>query len=1064
MTDQAPPTSTLQRLLADQQDLYDLADRLREINTRVDGKPLPPAQILNNLNENILVPFTGSSFTQTRNTSPSMAIAVTELGFELPRTADEVTALANTLEQQAGVHPLGNFGGGLSWPIPMSQQDQTKLFSFLYVEKENPLPGLPLPVDGKGTLAYLMSGSSVDQDDLKDPVKALQKLLDSPKAIALGQALQDRMEGVPTDTGIYDYLLTAIHLGLDPESIRTPGHNKIAGFDIAQPALWGRGPSTVIDFLSQHLIGKGRATADTAKLATRLLLARTAPQFLVKDIPDGVKTSTQAWANLTIATAAIEAQRPGATANMTFAQVMAYPQNAEASSPEVEKAKNNALVDWAIANGILTKAPGNNYTPAQINTVIRTFNTQQNKRLDASAALEAEIPSRKQMALEILRERFKEEIANAKLKTPPEDFEALFEKPILTSEAPRGKYERGVVFAMNTPVDIVMMDWADRRRLKSIDPTFPVEKLNTPGRFGIPDNFDQLALNVIRKKEEATKTVIRHMISQLPLEDRKNLQFGKIEFIQEGTRRAGQKGFLAPIEAEPQLLLKVEREGKTYAYEINFNENTIKQVPPNRTIKKQSWPSKRYIGNIKVTKEFKPKTMNVDNDDITKERPAGDKIPNSFDVSRTAKISRAFVEHLQFNEDALKEIARGETPEDTIRNRGEIAKNILLDLIPFRSAISNFIQGNLGEGLSDLILDAFSFLTAGAGAAGKLMKIGKSALSATAKGLKVARVIGVTTLKELNPLSGVGDLAAGGGRLLSKGAAALIENGKYAVNTLRGATGNYDLLKAASKNNGVVATGSYKVGDEFFEAGAVLDNGKWYAYNPVTGRAYGPPLPMFNAKSIAMGGEMQKFKLLDTGLGMSEDTTKRGLRLTLDAHGAMAPGGTSALMEVNKHFITPSELLDKLKASNIDLNQYKEIRLTMCNSGSGGERSFAAQLAKLTKKPTEGFLGKMHTSTEAEDVAAMMFKNGGVKQQEFIQNNVIGTKKTIDKFKLTGLTTDNRGIYTHHPDYNPIRFDAEGKMMAPKPLRPGYTAGKITLSKESAEKNDTDLSEYDDLT
>ncbi|WP_338493222.1 hypothetical protein [Pseudomonas trivialis] len=99
----------------------------------------------------------------------------------------------------------------------MSRTDQYRIAQFL-LSNDTGLPGLPLSTD-RGVLDYLLIGSSVTHDDLKGPATmAMQKLLDTPKALALGQALQAHLGGVASDTSIYDYILAAIHLRLDPES------------------------------------------------------------------------------------------------------------------------------------------------------------------------------------------------------------------------------------------------------------------------------------------------------------------------------------------------------------------------------------------------------------------------------------------------------------------------------------------------------------------------------------------------------------------------------------------------------------------------------------------------------------------------------------------------------------------------------------------------------------------------------------------------------------------------------------------------------------------------------
>ena len=389
--------------------------------------------------------------------------------------------------------------------------------------------------------------------------------------------------------------------------------------------------------------------------------------------------------------------------------------------------------------------------------------------------------------------------------------------------------------------------------------------------------------------------------------------------------------------------------------------------------------------------------------------------------------------------------------------------NFLLNLIPFRAAIVNLSNGRYGEAVGDLAFDIFGFLTLGAGKVAQASKALGKGLDLARTASKVIKFLGVSTLEALNPLPTalVGSLLTGSGKLLAKGA---IKSGELA-NMLRGASGSYDLLKAASKSQGVVAIGTYKIGEAAFEGSAVLRDGKWYAYNPVNGRPYGKPLAMFTPDSVAMGGNVEKFKMLATDAAFSVDTTKRGLRLTVDAHGAIPSGDTSALMQIDGAFITPNELLEKLKSKGVKLEEYAEIRLVMCNSGSGGTQSFAAQLSRLTKKPTEAFEGTVYTSKEVENIAAASYKIGGAKQQELIDEIVIGNKKTITKLQHTGMTDDGRFIYTQHPDYKPVNFDALGQPLPPKPPKAPYVPEPVVLNeRRGSQAPDINFDEYDDLT
>ncbi|MGF6094020.1 hypothetical protein [Pseudomonas sp. 18175] len=820
-----PPSAarSLRGLLADNDNLRLLASKLMALDSRVYGRPVPPGRVAYSLNANTMSPVKDSSYAAIQPSAVTLAAAISGLGFKLPTTIDEVVALKEELEQKASLHPLGDFGGGLSWPKPMSKHDQQSIVNYLDTQKPTAKPGEPT-----ATLAYLLSGSSVMPSDLQDPVGALQKLLDSPKARELGLALQTQLKGAPSPIGVYDYVLTALHLGLDPESLTTPVVGSVAGFELAKPEHWGKSPATVVENLSKHLVDKGRTTSDSAKLASHLLLARTAPQYLIEDIPASVTVGSLAWANLSIAAAAVEAERPGTVANMTFADVMSYAARNTPSPSAPETAKNAALVEWALANGLLTKSDAGTYTPAQINELRAAFTKRSNELISASQAMDNAILSRKDIALTRLKEIFG-------------DLGPLFEEKVLTSTDDRVndralRREDGTLIK-HSMLDIAMMDlgspWV---HYQSSDPRIPIDKVNnSQSDFGVSKSFETWFSTAMTHKRDAVTTTVQHLISQLPLEDRKNFEYGKITLYQQTSYALN--GFIGttPAPTDPELLVKIEREGQTQTYEINFNAGTIKHTPAYRAKERQS----REANWVYETKEFKPDSMKNDRSD---ERPSEGQALDSFNSLRSYRIGNALVEHLGLYDPSIKEAALGKTTLETSKDRYKPLNDFLLNLIPFRSAILNFQKGDIGAGLFDLTLDVFGFVTAGVAAGGKLLKIGSTALSTSTKALQAAKVIGAAALSGLNPLGGLDDLAKGGMQLLDVGAELAVRKARETINKLKGATGSYDLLKAANKEFGPTLIGTYKQGSNSVEGVAVLKNNKWYSYDPVLKRPYGPAI------------------------------------------------------------------------------------------------------------------------------------------------------------------------------------------------------------------------------
>ena len=228
---------------------------------------------------------------------------------------------------------------------------------------------------------------------------------------------------------------------------------------------------------------------------------------------------------------------------------------------------------------------------------------------------------------------------------------------------------------------------------------------------------------------------------------------------------------------------------------------------------------------------------------------------DSFASARTRAIADTFVKHLDLDNKDIKDQAKGLTTDEQRDKQVAQIVDVVLDVIPFRSAIVSFQKGNVGDGVFDLALDLFGFLTAGTGVVGKALKIGNTALSTATKAYKVAKVIGVATVGMLNPLDGVDGLALGATRLAGRGLKPIGAKVLQGLNKLRGASGSYDLLHAASKEHGLALIGTYKVAGVATEGVAVLKNDHWYKYDHVTNTLYGLPIEDFTPRGMLSGSE-----------------------------------------------------------------------------------------------------------------------------------------------------------------------------------------------------------------
>ncbi|WP_157832148.1 hypothetical protein [Pseudomonas sp. S09G 359] len=675
-------------------------------------------------------------------------------GLPLPKTLKALADLTEEMTRQAQVHPLGNFSGGLSWALPMPAQDQQRILALMQSNTSG-LPDLPLADDTKGALGYLLSGSTVLESDLKKPVVAMEKLLGSSKAQALGLAIQTRLGGAATDGNADDYVMTAIHLGLDPQPLAAPTGTSVAGFDLAHRRHWGQPASAVIADLAAHLIEQGRASTQTAYLGAYLLLARVAPHYLVKDIPPSVTNASVLWAQLAIAVARIEAQTPGRTLAMGYAEILLVAEALDNDAASQQTAQQ-ALRAWGVANGFLASTQSQP-SDDEMERVRLAYNNQLNALKNASTLLQTPIPSRETMALAELEAAF------------PELDTKLFKVRHL-QKASLKKGRPGVYPGMRSMLDIVMEGDSLRNQQHWItqDARIPIGKfcaLYEAGTLGVAGSFKTAYDAAIHAHEVGHQTAVHNLICTLPLDDRENLELGKLEFFQTHQYKIS-TDLLTPPTLRTRghtLEVKATRNGQVNVYTIDTRRGVIEKH--NSLIRRRTEP---YTASKLETREANilSRTALLEPDDAGQfqARAEGTAAPDSFNSRRSHAIADAFVKALDLkNADLLNE-ARGITSYDQDSARDEAVAEFFLNLIPLRSAIVNFQNGHIGQGLFDLALDAVGLVTLGAGKAAQAGKVLGKAVSSVGQAAKAARFVGASVIEAFNPLAGVGDLLLGGGR------------------------------------------------------------------------------------------------------------------------------------------------------------------------------------------------------------------------------------------------------------------------------------------------------------
>ncbi|MEN5150414.1 membrane-targeted effector domain-containing toxin [Pseudomonas orientalis] len=787
--------------------------------------------------------------------SVSLETFIGDNGFAIPTTRAALLSLAHTASARARQHPFGNVGGALSWPIPLSVEDQPTLraAAIEHLRRTNDEPESPT----LGVLDGLMRRQPLSVETLEDPVKTLETLVNSPGGQALGLAMQTEMNGIATETSVNDYTLAAINLALDPESITAPRRNRLAGFDLAQKSHWFQPPSTIVAALRQHLIDEQIISPALANTAEYVMLLRTAPQFLVKDIPAHVLYGSQAWANLCIATAAIEALAQGLAATMTFAEVMIM---ASTLNPAPAAAQAAAWVDWAVANNILEAKDDALYSQDEISRAQAAFTHQQAKLQEASALLDTPVPSREQMARELVKKTFGQTAAVD---------EKIYSRLSNSLPPKPGKPYSLLEIVMEG----VVMDgrWGVKKGASGVDIDTLVAFTKSPD-FNIPQAFDAAFANATVQHKTVKKISLLNALTQLPPEDKKNLSTGKLKYYQEKSYRVRRLPFIDPtlFHTSPKILVTAENGGKIAKYEFDTEKGVIHNIG-DRPVPR----APEYVADeVSKVEEFFPDidkgkvvdglqtfvsylpvnpllawvdTDSYKRDSLDEEQPGTASAPYMFTSPRSHHIAESMLAALDLDNPARRKAAAGTTSAERRAEQTGTLRNTFLDLIPLRSAIVNFSDANYSEGINDVAFDMFGFITAGVGAAAKAGKVLGTTASTVSKALKVTKIMIPPLLKELNPFNGACDLFLGAGKLAYEGASAARDG----LRTLRG-TADQPALVAASTRYDAAATGAANVAGTTVNASAVKHNEQWYAFDANRMQPYGPPLDDFRPTHTLM--------------------------------------------------------------------------------------------------------------------------------------------------------------------------------------------------------------------
>lgn len=746
-------------------------------------------------------------------------------GWDIPTTHAELQNLIKALLTPSPPRTEnGNFAGAQDWPLPLDDRTRLELLADVRKGAFGDIDISTFP----NVLEYLLDKNALPPSALANPRQLLDRLVASPAGVALGQAIQARFDSKSVTGTARDWLLAA--MSADPQHSPAGAKRQIAGFMLTDARNGGYTAADIVHALADHLVETQRSSSDEkAQLYAHLLLASQAPELLVKEIPDAVRFGTHSWVSFATAVARIEAKAPGATANMTYGQVMLAadiePISAEERLVEYQ-AQEKALKDWAVVNGM-----GFPETDDAMQAVRTAYDQQIGELRAASAAHATPMPDVRKKALEALTQAFPD--------MAPKRFE---EKCIQLNRQHLdfpGPYSLLDMYihdgARGTPgfYDGFTRDTADSANqwVSTSSDIDLAQMLPTLNRLpNVKNDFREAFPRYADGINKSVATQVKQLISTQSLAHRRNFEFGKItlakQVITEREAYSNAVKSRTTVNEGHSLLVKTELDGKINVYEIDIKQNKILHRDDLADL-----DTSKAEGYITYREVVPSGTYGAGITDATGDASA---IPKSFGSARTSYIADAMVKELNIN--GLKQAAQGWTTFDIEVPFYKKATEFMLNLIPLRSAINNFIEGNYGEGIIDLTMDAFGFAM-GLGAAAKGAKALQAGVSIATKVVHGAKIVGRAAISTLNPLDGVGNLL---GQTI-KGAA---KGSQYSYRWLRNSVGSYDLLKA-SKRFEASAMGTFKLQGVVMEGPAVLKGSKWHAFDTATGQPFGKALDEF---------------------------------------------------------------------------------------------------------------------------------------------------------------------------------------------------------------------------
>lgn len=580
--------------------------------------------------------------------------------------------------------------------------------------------------------------------------------------------------------------------------------NHIGGYNLYSASNTGKTLFEVRTELEQHLAREKKLPIEQAILVTHALLSTVAPEFLVKGA-DTVRVGSLPLVSLRVQTALVEMASQGSSRLMS-AEQLGSRAFLKPISPEHEQLEAmhcaGPIYDWAVAQGGVIDE--DDYSPTALNAALIAYN----ERVNDSELMAASLDN----ANSLLKART--QVGEQELeRVCPGQNEFFSKNTVLfnpsssvVNSIPLSNIANSVINVWKPNTNLLGLA-AGPCSIKDLylSGELTAENINTT-EWSFINPSDKTAFEALKRQLVKLKPIesvfllpvmqgitslenyqviaTKMLMSELPVEDRRRLEFGEVTIYGASTQEDDLSQEEAQQKVGPILFLRDALGAK--CYELLPGTNRYAERP--ELVDAMTFMSDSGTDSFgKIMRRRLSPTLPVDIEVVAhfpappKRQDASAGLPNTYSSTRTAEILRALqLENLLVDPLLLMKQAAGTTYNEAVQQRLDAIDNFVINtLIPFKGNIEELASGDrrrVAVGAIGLGLEIVGALFVAASAVSAVAKAGSIAAKLAVAGKAVLSMFNLPgavagTAKSLFRLTamGVGSVGVNVPKSLGKG-------------------------------------------------------------------------------------------------------------------------------------------------------------------------------------------------------------------------------------------------------------------------------------------------------